>query len=426
MKIKALFETLTKREDNLHVILLTALYFVLDFEYRTFVEPLFFHLNFTYDFILWRSLLAALIFILTMSSLILMKPTPYLHATSILFIVFILMPNLILFKYMETNPAIPLFIFVFILLLRIEINLRFLTNRLPVIPGQYSTTILLITGTLFLLPIITQFGFRLSNGFSFSDTSVLYDIRSGVNKQVNLLSAYSFGQLTKAVFPVMLLYGIAMRKYLISILALIGTAYIFLLNPHKTYLIAIFPILFFALFREYPKKITVFLGLFILLIFATKIFSYYGYILPESLAVRRSLFTQAFLTHAYFDFFKDNPIMLSHSFLSGITNYPYDLSPPFLIGSVYFNSPVMSCNTGFIGDGFMNFGYAGTFLYLLIAASVFHLLNNLKLNPVYYGLTFLIIFQMQNSYLFTQFVTHGLLLLLLLMVFVIRSRKVYG
>ena len=420
--LKALIELARRSENIIHVILLTLLYILLDFEYRTFVAPLFFHLNFTYDFFLWRSLLAALLFILAMSSILYMKTTPYLHATSMLFIVFILMPNLILFKYMETNPAIPLIIFAFIILLRIRINLRFLVDRLPVIPRQYSTTILLVTALLFLLPIITQFGFRLHNGIFYSDTSVLYDIRSGVNEQVNLLSAYSFGQLTKAVFPVMLLYGIVMRKFLISILALIGTGYIFMVNPHKTYLIAVLPILFFALFREYPKKITFFLGLFILLIFATMVFSSYGNILPESLAVRRSLFTQAFLTHAYFDFFEGNPMMLSHSFLSGLTNYPYDLSPPFLIGSEYFDSPVMSCNTGFIGDGFMNFGYAGTLVYTLIAASVFHLLNNLRLNPAYYGLTFLIIFQMQNSYLFTLFITHGLLLLLLIMVFVIRNR----
>lgn len=417
-----LIAKISKNQKVLHVFLLMLLYLILDFEYRNFVVPLFSHLNFSLDFQPVRMAVAILIFLITLSSLIWMKTSQYLHATSVLFIVFLLIPNLILFQYMETDPAIPVFILLFIIMIRLRINLGFIIKKIPVVPSRFTPTLLVVFGLIFLLPIVTQFGFSIHSSFSFSNSSSFYEIRNGVNEQVSILSSYSFGQLTKAILPVMVLYGIACRKYLISVAGLIGIGYIFMVNPHKTYLIAIFPILFFAIYQQYPKKITLFLGLFILLIFTTKIFSYYGNILPESLTVRRSLFTQAFLTHAYFDFFKDAPIMLSHSFLGKWICYPHSMTPPFLIGDVYFNSPVMSCNNGIVGDGFMNFGYWGSVVFLMIGAAVFHFINNLKINPFFYGLTFLIIFQMQNGSLFTLFATHGLLLLMMIMLFLLRRK----
>jgi hypothetical protein len=222
----------------------------------------------------------------------------------------------------------------------------------------------------------------------------------------------------------LLLFGVIYRKFLPATLALAALIYIFLVNPHKTYLIGLLPLFYFAFFKEYEKKGTIFLVLFIGGVIITKFISAHYSIMPESMLVRRSLFTQAFLTNAHFEFFDGNPLMLSHSFLGKWISYPYHLPPPFLIGEYYFSSPVMSCNTGFIGDGYMNFGYWGIGLFMLIAAGVFHIIDCLKLHPSYYGLTFLVIFQMQNSPLFTQFITHGLLMLLLIMVFILRRHRI--
>ncbi|MFO7723080.1 MAG: hypothetical protein R6V49_07650 [Bacteroidales bacterium] len=413
-------KNLLRKDPVIHVILLVVIYALLDYEYRQFVQPLFSHLNFSYEYQPLNIALSLFLFGMTMTSLILLKPSPYLHLTSVVFVLFIQIPNLILFQYMPVNPGIPFAVTIFILLLRLRFSFQRYACNIPVVPERWIPFLLGGLGILFLIPIAVDFGFQLNMNSPLTDASALYEIRSGANRNISTLTAYSFGQLTKAILPALLLFGMIYRKYLPAILALGAMIYIFLVNPHKTYLVAIIPLFFFLFFRDYARKGTVFLLLFILAVFIAQFISAHYSIMPESMLVRRSLFTQAFLTSAHFDFFHGHPLLLSHSVLGKWITYPYHLPPPFLLGEHYFMSPVMSCNTGFIGDGFMNFGYWGLGLFMLIAAAVFHIIDCFDLHPSYYGLTFLVIFQMQNSPLLTQFITHGLLMLLIIMLFILR------
>ncbi len=406
----------------IQAFLLIILFIILDYEYRTFIIQEFSHMHFSYAFSLPHLVVSICIFLTSLASIILMKPSPYMHATSILFMVFLLIPNLILFQYVQTHPVIPVASLTFILLLRINIPFKGIISWIPQLPAFYLPMILVTLAILLLVPIVIQFGWIQQGDLSLTDTASQYEVRAVVKDELSFFSAYSFGQLAKAILPVMLLFGIAAKRYLFSIAALTGTIYLFMVNPHKTFIIAILPLLFFSLFRDMNKKATYFLMLMILLIAASKLSSAWISILPESLIVRRSLFTQPLLTQVYFDFFRGHPVFLSHSFLEHWFHYPYPLTPPYLIGNSLFGNPEMSCNTGFIGDGYMNFGYTGTFIYLTISAGIFHLISNLNLKPVYFGLTFLVIFYMLNSALFTLFLTHGLFILLLIMIFLLRNK----
>lgn len=367
--------------------------------------------------------MAITLFALAMGSLILLKPSRYLHATSVLFIIFLLLPNLILFQYMPTNPAIPVSMLLFVLLLRLPINLTSLLARFPTIPARYKTLTLLLATAICIIPIVRQFGYHHHPSFSFIDALAMYEVRGDMKHEINALSWYTFGQLTKALLPALLLFGIVKRRFWMSAIALAGIGYIFMVNPHKTFLISLAPMLFFAFFKDYHRKASMFTLLIIAAVLTFALLSHMGEIMPESMLVRRSFFTQAYVTHAYFEFFNGNQIMLSHSFLSHWFTYPFELPPRFLIGDLYFCLPEMSCNTGFIGDGYMNFGYPGVVLFMTIAALVFHVIGAFRLHPSYFGLTFLIMFQMQNTYLFTTFITHGLALLLVVMCFVLRERN---
>jgi hypothetical protein len=404
----------------LHVILLTTIYALLDFEYRHFVQPLFQHLNFSLVIQPLNIIIALSLFGFTMASLVLLSPSRYMHLTSILFILFIQIPNLILFQYMPVHPVIPFAVTAFIILLRIRLQFQRYACMIPVVPEKWIPYLLSLMGVLFLIPITLDFGMRINMDSPLTDASALYEIRSGVNRHIGAVTAYSFGQLTKAILPALLLFGIIYKKHLYAIFALAAILYIFLVNPHKTYLVGLIPLIYFVFFKDYEKKGTMFLVLFIGAVLISKFISAHYSIMPESMLVRRSLFTQAFLTGAHFDFFEGNPLVFSHSFLGKWITYPYHLPPPFLMGEYYFLAPQMSCNTGFLGDGFMNLGYWGMGLFMLIAAAVFHLINCFELHPSYYGLSFLVIFQMQNSPLLTQFLTHGLLMLLLIMLFILR------
>jgi hypothetical protein len=412
-----------KNSVLIHVVLLTALYLLLDHEYRHFVVLHFEHLNFSFALQPSRNAMAIMLFAMAMGSLILLKPSRYLHATSVLFIIFLLLPNLILFQYMQTHPAIPVSMLLFVLLLRLPINLTPLVGRIPTIPARTKTLTLILATAICMIPIVSQFGYQHIPSFSFTDVSAMYEVRNDMKHEINNITWYTFGQLTKALLPALLLFGIVKRRFWMSAIALIGIGYIFMVNPHKTFLISLVPMLFFVIFKDYNKKISLFTLLIILAILASTLLSHVGYIMPESMLVRRSFFTQAYITHAYFDFFNGNHIMLSHSFLSHWFTYPFELPPRFLIGDLYFCFPDMSCNTGFIGDGYMNFGYAGVLLFMTIAALVFHVAGAFRLHPSYFGLTFLIMFQMQNTYLFTTFITHGLALLLVVMCFLLRERN---
>lgn len=424
MQVSFIKQTL-KNNIAIQTILITALFILLDYEYRKFVVVYFANLNFSFDFHPGYMALSILIFTICMLSMHKMRTSPFMNLTSVVVIIFFLIPNLIIFHYMQTNIMIPLSIMFLILLLRVRVNTKKILQHIPVLPEKSIQPILLTLSLLFLIPIFLQFGFNFIKEFSLTDFASHYEIREGVSITINRFTAYGFGQLIKAILPVMLLYGIIRKKHLLVSFSIIATGYIFLVNPHKSFIIALLPIFLFVLYNDYHKKAILFITLFIALIMIFKVISIHISIVPESLLVRRSLFTQAFLTNAYFEFFNGNPQFLAHSVFSPFINYSYHLPPAYLIGDVYFSSPTMSCNTGVIGDGFMNFGYAGVILFCLIVASIFHIIDNLELHPSYYGLTFLIIFQIQNSPLTTTLITHGILLLLLIMVFLLRQPTVY-
>lgn len=411
---------------HLQILLLILLYLLLDHEYRNFVVPHFSHLNFSYSFSLIRLLGASGVFILALTSLMLFKPSPYMHATSVLLIVLMLIPNLILFQYMHSDPVIPISMLLFIMLLRVKLPEIRSFCRLPAMSQPWPLIILCLLAVVFMLPVVSHFGFRIHLGTDLLNPAAQYEIREGVNREIHALTSYSLGQLTKAILPAMLLAGIVWKKYWLSVTSLLLTVYLFAINPHKTTLFILAPLLFFVLFREHSRKTNLFLGLVLTTVLITMVTTRFYGIMPESLLVRRSFFTQAFLTHAYFDFFRGEPVYFAHSFLSGIFHYGYALDPAHLIGQVYFGSSVMSCNTGFIGDGFMNLGYAGVFIFLMMAAALFHLIDQLKLKPGYFGLTFLILFQMINTSLLTLVLTHGLLMLILLMSFILRDKQEAG
>jgi hypothetical protein len=405
------------------VVFIIILYLLLDAEYRTFIVPRFANLNFKYSFDLIKFLISTGILAVGILSVFLFKPSPFLHNVSVMSMVLILIPNLIFYQYNPSGIFIPLATLFFIILLRLPIRQMKLFSRIPVVPRRYS---LLVSGGLTLLlfiPVAMDLGFHTLHFQQLLNTGSQYKMRDVIELKIHTRTFYILGQLLKALIPAGIVIGFVRKNSWYTLTACLLAVYFFLVYPHKTFIIMLLPLFLFVMIHDYRKQAGLFLTTVIAAIIITRILSFSWNILPESLLVRRIFFTQAFITHAYFDFFKDAPIWFSDSFMHRLIHYPYELSPAFQIGKVYFDAPNMSCNTGFIGVGFMQMGYAGVFIFGALSALVFHFINQLQLKPEYFGLSFLVLYQMANSSPVTLLITHGLVMLLLLMMFILREKN---
>ena len=82
----------------------------------------------------------------------------------------------------------------------------------------------------------------------------------------------------------------------------------------------------------------------LLLIFSIVITLLFDITIFWDMTFRRALLLSALLDYCYFDFFDENYIYWSNSFMSRFIDYPYDISPDFIIGRDYFNRPKMNAN----------------------------------------------------------------------------------
>jgi len=173
---------------------------------------------------------------------------------------------------------------------------------------------------------------------------------------------------------------------------------------------------------SYRYQVRLVLIAFVLMIIASKVITLTtNEIMPESIVVRRTFFLPAIIINDYFDFFKDNHIYLSHSILKSFIEYPYELQPEQIISVEYFNSTTGHCNSGFISDGFMNFGYTGVILNIIGLLAVFKIMEVIKISHLYAGIIFIIIYTFISSYFLTSLLTHGVILFIILAFFILRT-----
>lgn len=264
---------------------------------------------------------------------------------------------------------------------------------------------------------------------------------------INLLKVYEyrhisahnlpgiFGYLSPMVsvvlLPFLLILAVYQRKWLIACLALAGSVMVFALTNHKGPLFYPFialGIYYITSFRQ--RSIQWLISGFILIILISLIPFYIindetdekslPNIIVGSMTIRRGMFVPAHLNFCYYDFFSKHPqVIFAQSKLTfGLINYPYDLKPPRLIGYHYFNNEKTSANTGWLGSGYMNFGFAGMLFYGFLIGLLLSLIDTLSKNREL-GISVAVIFTpllglFLSSDLPTVMLTHGLLLALLL------------
>jgi hypothetical protein len=306
----------------------------------------------------------------------------------------------------------------------------------------------LLLGTVYALPLIRLPRFRLSPqlywglvaalsiacyviiflrfGFKIRVVSLasVYDLRGAYRDELATNGrgvAYAMAWQGNVLNPMIVAYGLTHRRPLFVIIGFFGQMALFSITGLKgvlfsTMMLALIFVAFGSIGRWFGIN-SIWGSTFLVMVSVMTDFLRDSTIMV-SLFVRRLIITPGLLSGFYFDFFSTNEMArYAYSFLSPFFEYPYDATPPFIIGLNYFHNAETSANANIWADAFSSFGIAGVLTISLILASIFWLLDclmadtDIRMAVLMLGLPAI---ALSNSSLFVTFVTHGLGLVLLL------------
>lgn len=185
-----------------------------------------------------------------------------------------------------------------------------------------------------------------------------------------------------------------------------------------------YPLMVIAVFwvsrRRYALYLTG-LGLLLLVVISSVMASYLGYMLPVSLFVRRLMFVSARATHAYYEFFsRAGHVYMSNSVLSAFLTYAFSEPPQRLISDYLYGHTLTWVNTGFLGAGYMHFGFLGMIVYSVIIGLLMGVADGISVDrvPVPFAVAMMIapsLTLLMSADLPTALLTHGVALSIILL-----------
>ena len=415
--------SLMKFADNntVQLILFIAFFVILEFEYYDFINiPLYRErMGFDFEFSIYRFLFSNIAFVFLI--LLNKKFKNFDFFINSLFLVFLTIPSLVFYEFMPNTPiAISLFMLLFHALYYYSTKLE-ISYPLPDLTIKEDRKLMILFSIILLsvIPFLIDYGFII-NTKAFI-TSEVYNIREIGSAKLTMLTGYLYGWIVRILIPVAFIISLTKKKYLFALLFLIIQIYLYSLLAQKLVFVTLF-IALLMFIKSYYRQVTWVLFSVIGVIVLSKLISILtGNIIVESIIVRRTFFIPTIITSNYLEFFNDNYVYWSNSVLKMFGQYPYDVSPNLLIGTEYYDGVIKSANTGFLGDGFMNFGYLGMLFNVVSVVIVFKLFSLMKISSDYSGVFIIIIYTLVNGYFFTSLLTHGIIILLLTSFFVLRN-----
>ncbi|WP_314146316.1 hypothetical protein [uncultured Leifsonia sp.] len=339
---------------------------VLWWVYATLVTPTFSYLGYRYaapDFGL--EVLAVIITI----AVALVLPRKMAKASSIvLWMLFVITvaPTILMAQYtsyLDPGEALVLGLVVALVFAGVSLALRG-TNRplrLHVSPTTFWVVVAVFSLVTYLLLAVTQ---GLSLRFvSFFD---VYDVREEYASNLDgsgLLNYLVFTQ-ANVVNPIIIARGIATRRPLWIVLGVLGELILYSGTGFKSMIFAI-PAWFIVafLFRRRGRAVdglSLVWGAAALMVLAAAVDELADSSIATSLLSRRFIITPGVFTSVYTAFFSSHPqVHLGHSILRPWVDYPYNQTPPHVIGDWMAGLPTMAANANLFADGFANFGWAG-------------------------------------------------------------------
>lgn len=386
----------------------------LDLAYICFIHKYFEYMKFTLNFNQYKYVFSIFIFIIMYYILPKDKHRPSSIFLQLHFIIMII-PMFTIYAFMnESNFFLILSTSIF----SAQCILLRLLPRFKIVRLRNSKFILY-----FLLIVITTFVYYSmiqANGVpSFQNLNFLkvYNMRDSVSYP--FLMSYLVNWQGKVINPFFIVTAFLNNNKRNLFTSLFMQLFLYLITGHKTFLFIPFAILFIIKiiskndFLKIASK-TASLGTITLLIFyqITK-----SLVLPSTF-LRRFLFIPAQNKFFYYDFFSQNEFMY---FSAGVIGKMFDIKNPYnvnvvnMIGDIYYNSPNMNVNTGYIADAYANMGVTGMVLIMLLFVLILVLIDSIskKIGEEFtVGIALFSILSLNDGALLTTLLTGGMLFLM--------------
>lgn len=406
-----------------------AMYVLLAVEYYRFVYQNYYYLM-GFDFIAAPVSIIAGFFMLAIITVVMFfspREDTGSYAVSMIVALLFCLPSIVMYQFGRITPYVAIYSMLFLFLLRTPF-LAVVRWNMRSIPVKYQRFVLPVIALLCLLPFPLAYGLDGIDLSLFTMGEETYEVRAALASKETLLTAYLMGPLRMVLLPMVVVYGLMdiRRNWWMALLGVASMLFLYLLNPQKSIFFGLFVVLAMYAFRSYYAKAGMILyGLAAACLVAAVLNVATGHLMAESIVLRRLFFIPAIVSDNYFTFFEGHPMLLSHSFLGHWFDYPYQLEPSRMIGEMMYNRAETNCNTGIVADGFMNFGHLGALFFVAIGAFFIRIVDGQLGDPRFFGLLALLVYTFLNSALFTTMLTHGGLVLLLAVCFLIPQNTEY-
>lgn len=266
------------------------------------------------------------------------------------------------------------------------------------------------------------------------DFSDVYELRNNYfATRIPTLLSYLFAAF-KVINPLLFIYLYNCKKKLMSLLSLLVQIIAFLSDGSKSTLFSI--ILAFIivkyfdrkksknLFKDEKIKYYIILGLFLINFIGFLEYYVFNSSILYNYFIRRLFFIPSLLNQCYYDYFSINTVDLFRQSILGKFGFvsPYNVQIQKIISTVYFSSSDMLANNGLFSDAYMNLGKIGVFIMPFLVVLAFRILDYCSKNINSFYLITIIIsvsYIFLSSSFFTVLLTHGYLLLCIILLCVI-------
>ncbi|WP_298314764.1 hypothetical protein [uncultured Aquimarina sp.] len=327
--------------------------------------------------------------------------------------------------FFASNKIVPLEIFIYNNLLLYFIWIFSYINwdiKIPVLNKKEVVTVLLVIITIGIIPFIFVYGpyINLKNLLLID----VYKTRTLVTENVsNMYTAYTYSWYSKVLIPIIIVFCIYYRKRTALVFSFVFLMFLYLCGAHKMVFLGTFAVLLFYKYDYFRKTYLLIKFLIIVAIICIVLAELFDSHYFWSISLNRVFMLNPLIDYCFFDFFEGKPIYWSTSFMSRFIEYPYELSPDHIIGRDYLSNPKVNANTGIIANGFKNAGLIGIFINISFVSLFFSLLNYFRISSKFYGMFIVLIFTFTNASLTGSILTHGLLILFVMCMFVLRKTE---
>lgn len=303
--------------------------------------------------------------------------------------------------------------------------------RLHVSPTTLWLVLAVFSATTYILLMVTQ-GIRVE----FVAILDVYDVRADYIEDASGIGILSYLVTTQAnvVNPLIAARGYIHRKWGLVAVAIIGQLLLYTTTGYKHVLFGILAWVVVAIVlrakNEGTKGPTLLLGASALVVVSAVIDQVGNTNLASSLFSRRFIFTPGVFTSIYTRFFTDNQqVHLGHSILRPFVDYPYEKSPPYMVGYWMAGDFNLAANANLFADGFSNFGYAGMAGAGIVLLVYLRFLDKAAVGlPIAMSAIVVVIpaVALSNASVLTSMLTHGLAFAVLLLALVPRDAPATG